>query len=72
MKVAVDFLSPHNMSLCMHMAREIRGDFDAQQPLRDWYSSEGYLEKQEKLQSEAILVHSAHGLAQQLAICEAA
>ena len=63
MKVAVDFLSPHNMGLCLHMAREIRGDTPhADADLDSWYESARYFDVQEKLQSEVILVHSAVAL----------
>jgi hypothetical protein len=68
MKVAVDFLSPHNMGLCLHMAREIRGDGqDDNTTAAEWYADpENWAEKQEKLQSEPILVHVAYAQLKQL------
>ena len=69
MKVAVDFLSPHNMGLCMHMAQEIRADQDRGADLRDWYSAEPEHAhaKEDTLQTEKILVHAALALLEQRA-----
>ena len=68
MKVAVDFLSPHNMALCLQMAQEIRGDnHNPQTDLAQWYAlPDGVLAKQEKLQSEPILLHAAYAVLQRL------
>ena len=73
MKVAVDFLSPHAMRLCMHMAREIRGDQDRAADMREWYrwASNADLDnpgtvhfKEDTLGTETILVHAAYELLQ--------
>lgn len=71
MKVAVDFLSPHAMRLCMHMAREIRADQDRAADLREWHrwtsntdeGNPGLVHfKDDTLGTETILVHSAYEL----------
>ena len=65
MKVAVDFLAPHNLALTRHLAGEIRGDTPSPAAALPWCAPDSvvHTEKEEKLQSEAILVHAARHLA---------
>lgn len=66
MKVAVDFLSPHSMQVCQHMAKEIRSDQDRNADLRKWYSThEDIYFHEDDLLTETILVHAAHQLLQE-------
>lgn len=58
-KVAVDFVSPHNIGLCLHMAQEMRSHRDASTPLTDVYGDTQEFEHEDRLQAENILVHGA-------------
>ena len=62
-KVAVDFVSPHNLGLCLHMARELRVWRDPNEP--ELYAhnrdSENPGESNEdRLAAQSIMVHAVH------------
>eukprot|EP00892_Ulva_mutabilis_P010304 jgi/Ulvmu1/7646/UM038_0075.1 len=58
-KVAVDFVSPHNIGLCLHMAQEMRAHRDVATPLEDVYGDKQEFEHEDRLQAETILVYGA-------------
>lgn len=65
-KVAVDFVSPHNIGLCLHMAREMRAQRNAETPLSEVYALDQDFEHQDSLQAENILVYGALAMYQQV------
>lgn len=65
-KVAVDFVSPHNIGLCLHMAREMRAQRNTETPLSEVYDADQEYEHQDSLQAENILVHGALAMYQQV------
>lgn len=62
-KVAVDFVSPHNIGLCLHMAREMRTQRNTLTPLDEVYNDDQDFEYQDNLQAETILVYGAKAFA---------
>lgn len=64
-KVAVDFVSPHNIGLCLHMAQEMRSQRNTHTSLTDVYEDQEF-EHQDSLQAETILVHGARALYNQI------
>jgi len=61
-KVAVDFVSPHNLALCLHMAREVRAWRDPEE--RVSWGAEEALSNEDRLAAETILLHSVRCMMQ--------
>jgi hypothetical protein len=63
-KVAVDFVSPHSLPVCLHLARELRTQRDPATPLAAVYAEPPAIapEFEDRLQGETILVHAVRHL----------